>query len=161
MNTMLPPSFNPPDTERKPVYKLVLIYEDMLAGKHANHFCENLLQELGDTTLGVKDLWSFKVLDIPHVRHAAAEAAVVADAVILALEGHAELPDGIKTWMEEWGGRVAARVVDQNPILIALFGASDGSQQAVASTRGYLGEIAETAGLTFLHALRPATVEDR
>jgi hypothetical protein len=160
MNTMLPTSIVP-DNEQKPVYKLVIIYDNMESGKHANHFCDTLLQELGDTTLGTKDLWSFRVLDVPHARHTAAEAAATADAVILALEGDTELPDGLKAWMEEWTGRVASRVADQNPVLIALFGACDGRQHAVASTRAYLGAIAESARLTFLHTMRQACVEDQ
>ena len=157
----MPPPPSVSDTEQRPVYKLVIIYDNMGSGKHANHFCENLLRELGDTTLGVKDLWSFKVMDVPHARHEAAEAAAMADVVILALDGDVEIPDVIKTWMEEWGARVTARTGEQNPILIALFGASDGRQGVVASTRAYLGKIAESAGLTFLHTLRQSTVDER
>jgi hypothetical protein len=140
---------------------VVIIYENTVTGKRANHFCENLMRELDGTTLGIKDLWSFKVLDIPHVRRAAVEAAAMADVVILALEGHAELPDGIKTWMEQWAGPEAARTVDQSPILIALFGTSDDKHKAVASTRAFLGALAETAGLAFLHTQGQALAKDR
>jgi hypothetical protein len=156
-----PPASSPPVTDGKPVYNLVIIYENATTGKRANHFCEQLIQELGEATLGIKDLWSFRVLDIPHVRRSAAEAAAMADVVILALDGHDDLPDGIKTWVEQWGGQVAARPVAQSPILIALFGAADDKQKSVGSMRTFLGAIAETAGLTFLHTLRQPTVEDQ
>jgi len=138
------------------VYNLVIIYEDMAAGKRAKHFCENLMRDLDEASLGIKDLWSFKVLDIPHVRRTAAEASAIADVVILALNGHAELPDGIKAWMEQWSKQEA----DRKPILLALFGASDDTQEAVVATRAFLGAIAETAGLTFLHTRRQAAMED-
>jgi hypothetical protein len=136
---------------------MVIIYENAATGKRANHFCEQLIQELDGATLGIKDLWSFKVLDIPHVRRAAAEAASMANVVIVALDGHAELPDGIKDWMEKWAGGVVGR----SPILIGLFGAGDDKQEAVASTRAFLGTLAERARLTFLHTLRQAPGEDR
>jgi len=136
---------------------MVIIYENAATGKRANHFCEQLIQELDGAALGIKDLWSFKVLDIPHVRRAAAEAASMANVVILALDGHTELPDGIKDWMEKWAGRL----VGHSPILIALFGAADVKQEAVASTRAFLGTLAERAGLTFLHTLSQAAAADR
>jgi len=139
---------------------MVIICEDMATGERANHFCENLMHDLRETTVGIKDLWNFKVLDIPHVRYVAAEAATLADVVILALDGHAKLPDSIKTWIEQWGEQMAARTVDQSPILVALFNTSDDKQGAVASTRAFLGAIAEASGLTFLHTLRQPAVAD-
>jgi hypothetical protein len=152
-----PASISHQDSEEKPVCSAVIIYEDIETGKHANHFCENLMHDLDGTALWTKNLWSFKVLDIPHVRCAAAEMAAMADVVILALHGRAALPDDIQAWMEKWAGRVVGR----NPILIALFNTSDDGQETVASTRVLLGTMAETAGLTFLHTLGPALVEDR
>jgi hypothetical protein len=152
-----PPSTSHPDSEEKPVYSLVIVYEDIATGKRANHFCDNLMQELGESALLAKDLWSFKVLDIPQVRRVAAEVAAAADVVILALDGHAELPDGVKAWLEEWVGRPAGR----KPILIGLFSAGDDGQGTAASTRAFFSAAAETAGLTFLHTREHALAEDR
>jgi hypothetical protein len=129
----------------------VIIYENLVSGKRAIRFFENHMHELGDTTLWTKDLWSFQVLDIPHVRREATEAAAMADVVILALDGRAELPDEIKAWMEKWAGRVG----DRHPILIALFGTGEEEQGTTASTRSFLDTIAETAALTFLHTKGP------
>jgi hypothetical protein len=158
MLTLFPPaSISHQDSEEKPVCNAVIIYEDMVTGKQANHFCENLMRELGGTTQWTKDLWNFKVLDIPHVRCAAEEMAAVADVVILALHGRAALPDGIKAWMEKW----ARRVLDRKPILIALFNTSDDERGIAASTRAFLGTMAETAGLPFLHTRGQALVEDQ
>jgi len=151
-----PPPTNQKDTEKEPVYSLVVIYEGVDSGKRANYFCESLMREIGEATLFTKDLWSFKVLDIPQVRHTAAEVAAVADVVVLALDGNTKLPDGVKAWMEEW----VKRVGDENPILIALFNPSDVGQETGASTRAFFSAVAETAGLTFLHMPGQTITED-
>ena len=151
-----PPPTGHKETEKEPIYSLVVIYESVESGKRANYFCESLMREMGDSTLFARDLWSFKVLDIPQVRSVAAEVAAVADVVILALDGNAQLPDGVKAWMEEW----VSHVGDENPMLIALFGPSDDGQETEASTRAFFRAVAETAGLTFLHMPGQTIAED-
>lgn len=134
---------------------MVIVYENAVTGIRANHFSQNLKQELGETILWTIDLWEIKMLDIPDIRRAATEAAAVADVVILALDGRMELLDGFKAWIEEWGGRLC----DKSPILIALFNVSHNKHSAVASTRAFLGTIAETCGLTFLYTLGESVVQ--
>jgi hypothetical protein len=155
--TLAPVVFPTTNLGKKPVYSMVVLYQNPMTGIRAKHFSENLMRELGDTMLWTTDIWDFKLLDLADVRRAATEAAAIADVVILALDGHVELPDGVKAWMEEWGGRL----VDGGPILIALFSAFDAKQKAMASTRAFLATIAETCGLTFLHTLGESVVEYR
>jgi len=155
--TKAPVVFPSTNLGKKPVYSMVAVYQNPMTGIRAKQFSENLVRELGDTKLWTRDIWDFKLLDTPYIRRAATEAAAVADVVILALDGHVELPDGVKAWIEEWGGRLGAG----GPILIALFSAADNKQKAMASTRAFLGMIAETCGLTFLHTLGESVVEYR
>jgi hypothetical protein len=115
------------------------------------------MRELGENVLWTRDVWDFQMLGTPDIRRAATEAAAIADVVILALDGHVELPDGVKAWMEEWAGRLS----EGGPILIALFKTANTKPRAMLSTRAFLGTIAETCGLTFLHTLGESVVEYR
>jgi hypothetical protein len=155
--TRSPVAFPTTSLEKKAVYSMVTIYENPMTGIRAKHFGENLMRELGDTKLWTSDMWKMKMLEVADVRRAATEAAAVADVVILALDGHAELPDSTKAWMEQWG----ARLFDASPILIALFSVSDGRRGVVHSTMGFLGTFAETCGLTLLHTLGESVVAYR
>jgi hypothetical protein len=155
--TKAPVVFPSTNLGKKPVFSMVVVYQNPTTRIRANNFGDNLTRELGETSLWTRDIWDLTALDIPDVRRAATEAAAVADVVILALDGHVELPDGVKAWVEEWGGRL----VDGGPILIALFSAADTKQKAMASTRAFLGTIAETCGLTFLHTMGESVVEHR
>jgi hypothetical protein len=155
--TQSPVAFPTTNLEKKPVYSMVIIYETKVTEIRANRFSENLMRELGEAMLWTTDLWELKMLDVPDVRRAATEAAAVADVVILALDGHAELPDSSKAWMEGWGGRL----FDGSPILIALFSVTDNKRRALASTMAFLGTFAETCGLTLLHTLGESVVEYR
>jgi hypothetical protein len=155
--TQAPVVFPTTNLEKKPVYSMVIIYENAMTGIRAKHFSANLMHELGEKMLWTADLWNFKQLDLPDVRRAATEAAAIADVVILALDGHTQLPDGFRAWMEEWGGRL----FEESPILIALFSVSGHKRRALASTMAFLGTFAETCGLTFLHTLGESVVEYR
>jgi hypothetical protein len=155
--TQAPVAFPVANLEKKSVYSMVIIYDNAMTGIRANNFSDNLMRELGEKMLWTTDMWDLKLLNLRDVRRAATEAAAIADVVILALNGHAELPDGFKAWMEEWGGRL----FDGNPILIALFSVSDNERRAVASTMAFLGTFATTCGLTFLHTLGESIVEYR
>jgi hypothetical protein len=145
--TVSPPVPPKTDSKQKPVYSVVIIYQDTETAARGNSFSNVLMRELGESILWTTDSWSMDELDLPDVRRAAIEAAAIADVVIFSLEGRAELPDGIKAWLEEWGGRL----FDWSPILIALFNATGEEQEALASTRTFFGMIADACGLTFLH----------
>ena len=155
--TRSPVAFPTTSLEPKAVYSMVTIFEDPLTGIRAKNFGENLMRELGDSKLWTSDRWKMKMLDFADVRRAATEAAAIADVVILALDGHAELPDSTKAWMEQWG----ARLFDASPILIALFSVTDERRGAVHSTMNFLGTFAETCGLTLLHTLGESVVAYR
>jgi hypothetical protein len=152
--TRSPVAFPTTSLEPKPVYSMVTIYENPTTEIRAKNFGENLMQELGDAKLWTCDAWKMTLLDVADVRRAATEAAAVADVIILALDGHAELPDSTKAWMEQWG----ARLFDASPILIALFSVSDSRRGVVHSTMDFLGTFSETCGLTLLHTLGESVV---
>jgi hypothetical protein len=160
--TQAPVAFPTKKLSKKPVYSMVIIYENAVTGIRAKQFSENLMHELGEAIPWTRDMWDLKMLDLADVRRAATEAAAIADVVILGLDGRTDLPDSFKAWVEEWGGRLHG-----HPILIALFNSADARHLALASTRSFLGTIAETCELTFLHTLgesvvqyRPATSHD-
>jgi hypothetical protein len=154
--TKAPVAFPTRKLTKKAIYSMVMIYENAVTGIRARQFGENLMHELGNAIPWTRDMWDLKMLDLPDVRRAATEAAAIADVVILGLDGRTDLPDSFKAWVEEWAGRLHGQ-----PILIALFNAADNKHLALASTRAFLGTIAETCELTFLHTLGESVVEYR
>jgi hypothetical protein len=161
-NTTLVVSHTPTDSPatdqvEKSVYSIVLIYENQPTLERAHHFGESLKRQLGESIPWTTDAWELSMLQVPPVRRAATDAAAIADIVLLSLEGYDELTDGFKAWMEEWGGRL----LGESPILIALFSAPGKKYRTLAASLEFLGEIAETCGLTFLHSLGDSVVEYR
>lgn len=130
-------------------YYVVLLYENMSAGKRAHAFCEKLIDELGAQGRCEKGLWSFKVLDLDHVRLEAENAATQADVVILSLDGEDELPRSFKNWLENWPRRAANKC----PTVVALFGSPESDSARLTETRAYLRSATKAAGLTFAHSL--------
>ncbi len=130
-------------------YYVVLLYENMAAGKRAYTFCEKLIDELGARGRCEKGLWSFKVLDLDHIRQEAEAAATRADVVILSLDGEDELPRSFKNWLENWPRRAG----DKSPTVVALFGSPESDSARLTETRAYLRSATKAAGLTFAHSL--------
>ncbi len=120
-----------------------MIYEDALAGRHAEKFCGRLMDELGGNRRLNDNIWNFSVLGIIEIRNLAVSAAAAADIVIFSASGRKELPADTKDWLELWawlidGGKGA---------LFALF--EDQNAAEVAPIRTYLGGIAQRKHLDF------------
>ncbi len=127
----------------RPIFRVVMIYEDALAGRHAGEFCGRLMDQLGGNCRLNDNLWNFSVLGIHEIRNLAVSAAAAADIVIFSASGRKELPAETKDWLDLWawlmeGGKGA---------LFALF--EDQNAAEVAPIRTYLGGIAQRKHLDF------------
>ena len=130
-------------TDGLPEFRIVMIYEDAAAGRRAQHFCDRLLHALGDGCEDVRNLWSFDVLSITHVRNWAVAAARTADLVIVSVSGKRELSCVAGEWLEMW-----AWLLDgTNPALLALI--EDPVGPGVRSIRTGLRTLAKRKGLDF------------
>ena len=131
----------------KPVFKAVLIYEDIAAGVRARCFCEKLVRTL-DSRLE-EQMWNFDVLGIREIRNLAASTARKADAVIVSVSGNTELPDTIRDWLNMW----LWILEEERPALVALFISS--ASQEIAPVCAYLQQIARRNGIDYLQERLP------
>src|SRR5215471_17976129 len=122
-----------------PVFKAVLIYENVAAGARARWFLEKLARASGKTL--EEQMWNFDVLGIREVRNGAASAARKADVVAVSASGQREFPGAVRAWLDMW----LWLLEDENPALLALLDSSDSPN--VASICAYLGRIAQRAGI--------------
>jgi hypothetical protein len=131
----------------KPVFKAVLIYEDVAAGVRARWFCQKLVSTL-DSRLE-EQMWNFDVLGIREIRNLAASTARKADVVIVSVSGNTELPDTIRDWLDMW----LWILEEERPALIALFNSS--ASQEIASVSAYLQQLAKRNGIDFFQERSP------
>jgi hypothetical protein len=130
------------DIGDKPMFRAVLIYQDLAAGKRANEFCDKLARRLEDDCGISQQMWNFNVLAVPEIRNIAASAAAAADIVVLSISSATALPAKVKEWIEMW-----LWLVDlTRPALVALFGSPSGTNEAVVA---YLRNAARRKGIDF------------
>ena len=119
---------------------VVIAFEDVVAGKHAQRFYEYLTDRLGADFEFTRHQWNFSLVKDPAIREVAARDASSADIVIVAMHGEGSLPEYIKSWIDLWAGKNA------NPTaLVALFDRRAGSTEGRQSVRAYL----HSAGMEF------------
>ena len=135
----------PLDLDDKSKFKVVVIYEDVPAGRRAKNFYDKLVHELEDECAFSLQLWSFQVLAIPELRESAVESAVQADFVILSLHGKAGLPVDIREWIETW----SKLIIGKGPPLIALVDKSTTRGGTNASALAYLKSVAKRTEVDF------------
>ena len=131
--------------DERPTFNVAIIYEDSAAGRRAKHFYDKVIRELVDECDFSLELWNFQVLAIPEIGNSAAHVAAQADFVILSMHGKAELPAQTRHWIERWSRLIA----DSKPALVALLDQPETRHDTVASTLGYLRNVAERRGISF------------
>jgi hypothetical protein len=144
-------SVNDGEAGQDPVFKAVLIFENVSAGAHARWFLERLARASCKTL--EEQLWNFEVLGIREKRNGAASAARKADVIAVSASGQRELPGAVRAWLDMW----LWLLEDENPALLALFDSSD-SPNVVASIHAYLSCFAQRAGIEFFSAHRQVSL---
>jgi hypothetical protein len=132
----------------KPPFRIVIAYEDFDTGLRAKEMLARLSNELNPEFEVQRDVWKFELLGHSPLRKQAALEASAADMILIAARAETELPEHVKSWIEEWAaqrdGRVAALValLDQEEAEPVLPG------QAPALC-AFLQQTAEAAGMDF------------
>lgn len=88
--------------EEKPVFTVLVIYEDFAAGKHAKETCDFLASRLGREFELKNLMWKFEVLGHPKLKEMAANDALEADLIIVSTHGIGELPEEVQSWLDLW-----------------------------------------------------------
>ena len=123
---------------------VVIAFEDPAAGEHAESFYEHLTRRLGTEFGFTRYQWSFSLLKDASVRDAAADDAAMADIVIIATHGDAELPEHVDAWLQAWIGRNTGPMA-----LVALFDQPAHDPETREELRSALSRIAQTGGMDF------------
>ena len=122
----------------------VAAYEDSATEARVNEFCANLGRQLGEACEFNKQMWLLTELRVPRLRAIAAQDAVQAHLLIVAVHHCEELPAELQNWFEQW----LAKKANRNALLIALL---DPVYSGVsAGLRTYLENIARKAHAEFL-----------
>lgn len=135
-------SFGP---ESKPIFRLVLIYEDMASGKRAMRTCQALIDKIGEEFEFRNSLWSFDVLQLSKTQSEAAHEAAAADMIMIAARGTEPLPEFVSRWIENWAGQKRSR----RGALVALIETGEHFVRGTSPVHSYLRGIAENAPLDF------------
>jgi hypothetical protein len=143
-------SVNDGEAGQDPVFKAVLIYENLAAGARARWFLERLARASSKTL--EEQMWNFDVLGIREARNGAASAARKADVVAVSVSGQLELPGAVRAWLDMW----LWLLEDEDPALVALFDSS--ARPIVTSICAYLSCMAQRAGIEFFSAHRQVSL---
>jgi hypothetical protein len=128
----------------KPVFNVVIAYEDFETGKQAKKTYDLLIENLGGDCQFNNQMWKFDVLALPKLREMAAKDALIADVIIVSCRGGSPLPDSVKRWVDLWQSEKSAAIA-----LVALI---DSPQEHVFQSRevrDYLAGIAKRGGMEF------------
>ena len=126
-------------------FKIVMVYEDFATGLRAKQMFDHLIRDLGARLVFHSRLWKFDVLQLPPYRDMAAADAGEADLVIFAAHGTTELPNGVKTWIDQWllQARPGPRA------LVSLVDTREESSTATSASCTYLREVAARGGMAY------------
>ena len=135
------------ELENQPTFNVVIVYEDFAAGKHAKETYDYLVHQLGNHYEFTNQMWKFDVLGNLKMKEMAVKDAVSADLIIISTHGIGDLPQAVKSWIEQWsaqkGHAMALVTLVDRPAVLAedTFG--------VASLRSYLQTAARRAHIDF------------
>lgn len=126
--------------DRKPVFNVVIVYEDFETGKNAKRTYDYLASNLGDDCEFSNQMWKFDVLSLPKLARIAAQDAVEADIILVATHG-GQLPRQVKEWLEAWASNGTKA--------LALVALCDGEPAAAHLAITTLRDAARRAGTQF------------
>jgi hypothetical protein len=132
------------DREATLTFNVVIVYEDVLAGKRAKETSDVLARNLGDEFRFGNQMWRFDMLGIPRMHEQAVADAARADILMVSFGAAKKLPVSLKFWMERWLDEKISAMA-----LVGLFVARGGKSESSQSVRDYLADVARRARLEF------------
>jgi hypothetical protein len=133
-------------------FKIAVVYQDTLAQSWAIQMCRPVRQQFGGEN--VQNTWhSVHSLSDPEILVEAAEAALAADVIVVAVHAADELPPELCAWIDVWLPRRLARV----GTLAALIGVPGEPAPHAIRTQEYLQAVARRGQMDFLPHERKLT----
>jgi hypothetical protein len=130
----------------KPVFRVVMAYDDFTAGKRAIDTCNFLVSRIGGSIELRSSMWKFDVLRSIKLHQIAVDDAIEADVIIVANARESGLPEEVKEWVNSWvsrkGGQAAA--------LVALLDFTGEDTREPTQAYAFLKGAASTARIDFL-----------
>ncbi len=130
----------------RPVFRVVIVYDDFASGKRAMDTCNFLVCQLGGGIELRTSMWKFDVLRTAKLHQIAVEDAIEADVIIVANARNAGLPAEVKRWVDGW----AMRKQGQAAALVALLDFTGEDVQESATVHAFLQGAAADAKIDFL-----------
>jgi hypothetical protein len=135
-------------------FKIAVVYQDMLAQSWAIQMCRPVRQKFGGEN--VQNTWhSVRSLSDPEILVEAADAALAADVIVVAVHAANELPPELCAWIDMWLPRRRARA----GALAALIGVTGEPASQTICTQEYLLAVARQGQLDFLPHERKLAAE--
>ncbi len=134
----------PADLESDSAFSVVVAYQDVEMGKHAQGTCDFLMESLAGECRFISKMWRFDALAVPSLRDLAAKDAALADLIFVSSHGREELPADVKAWIELWLGRKSTAFA-----LVGLFGDEGKDAALVHSVQDYLAWVAKRGEMEF------------
>ena len=127
----------------KPKFSIVIVHEDGLTGRRAQHFYDAMIHDVADACDFRSDRWSFRAISIPEIGDLALQLAGQADFVIFSMRGKAKFPTKVRDWIYQW----SMLTTDSRSVLVALLDQPE--RRAVASAIQYLRNVAGRKNTSF------------
>ncbi len=128
----------------KPSCKVLVAYEDVVAGQRAMGTFDLLAKRLKDECDLQHRLWKFEALRIPELQQAAAMDACDADVIIISGRANHGLPAEVKNWADSW----SKKKVGQPRALVALVENED-SVKSDSPLQSFLKNLAQASKMDF------------
>jgi len=133
------------NVEPKTAFHVLMVYEDLAAGKRAMDTCKFLMAQVEEEIKFRTSMWKFGILQNPKLGELAVGDALEADVIIVAARGQQELPPQVKAWMETWVPQKRGQAV----ALIAIL-ARPAETEGPSPVQAYLKQVAAGAQIDFL-----------
>ena len=88
------------DLVDRPKFNVVIVYQDIAAGKRAMNFYDRVIRELVRIDFRL-ELWNFQVLAVPEIGNSAVKVAAQADFVVLSIYRKAQLSAQTRDWIRK------------------------------------------------------------
>ena len=136
----------------KPVFNVVLVYEDLALGRYAVGIYHRILLEYGNEFDARVRMWTADYLRNIQLDKSPVNTAAEARMIVIATKC-AYINPAVRKWVEEWRSRPAVR----NAILVAVLNCPTKTANNLCPAETYLRSVAAGTGREFiLETITPA-----